>query len=76
MLLEEQAATLAQTNENLQAALSEVKELGGIHSICSTCHNIMADNGEWMKADDFLDKETKMEFSHAICPNCISEYKE
>jgi len=74
LLLTEKEAALTATNEALQNALSQVKELGGIYSICSNCHKIQDDDGEWKCGDSFLMEKTKMEFSHAICPNCIGEY--
>lgn len=73
-MLSQKEASLAESNESLQAALSHVRELGGIHCLCSSCKSILADDGNWMKIDTYLMEKTKMEFSHGICPDCASEY--
>lgn len=74
MTLSQKEATLAEANESLQSALFQVRELGGIHCLCSSCKSILSDDGEWMKIDNYLIKKTKMEFSHGICPDCATEY--
>jgi hypothetical protein len=76
LLVAEKEAALTATNETLQNTLAQVKELGGLHSICTSCHKIQDDDGAWMRVDSFLMEKTKMEFSHAICPNCISDFSE
>lgn len=72
--LRDKEELLKDTNEHLQHALSQVKELGGIHSLCSTCKKIQADDGEWQFVDKFLKEKTKMEFSHCICPECAEHF--
>jgi hypothetical protein len=74
LMLSQKEATLAEANESLQSALLQVRELGGIHCLCSSCKSILADDGEWMKIDNYLIKKTKMEFSHGICTDCATEY--
>jgi len=66
---------LADANTTLQAALAQVQELGGIHSLCTSCKKIKSDDGEWMKIDTYLKEKTKAEFSHGICPDCAEGYK-
>ncbi|VGO20187.1 hypothetical protein [Pontiella sulfatireligans] len=73
-LLEQRDNALAQANASLQAVLGKVKELGGVHSICTSCKMIQDDDGAWMRIDDYLLKKTKMEFSHALCPDCAPKY--
>ncbi len=68
-------AQLEEANNQLQAVLARVRELGGVHSLCGTCKKIMDDQGEWQKVDEFLKKNTKMEFSHCICPDCAEDFK-
>lgn len=65
---------LEETKNTLQDVLSHVHEMGGIHSICSQCKKIQDDKGMWKPIETFLKKETKMEFSHGICPDCAEKY--
>jgi hypothetical protein len=66
---------LEEANTNLQAALAQVQELGGIHSLCTSCKKIKSDDHQWMKIDAYLKEKTKAEFSHGICPDCAESYK-
>ncbi|WP_372846344.1 hypothetical protein [Pontiella sp.] len=66
---------MEETNHQLQAVLSQVKELGGIHNLCSSCKMIQDDQGSWQSIDRFLTQHTKMEFSHCICPDCAETFK-
>jgi hypothetical protein len=68
------AHDLEQANTLLQEKLSQVQELGGIHSFCTSCKKIKADDGEWMRVDTYLKEKTKAEFSHGICPSCAQDY--
>jgi hypothetical protein len=67
---------LVETNVQLQKVLSHVQELGGIHNLCSECKAIQNDNGEWQSVDIYLKAQTKMEFSHCICPDCAEHFHE
>lgn len=68
-------AELEEANERLQTVLSQVKELGGVHSFCGTCKKIMDDQGNWQNTDQFLKTYTKMEFSHCMCPDCAEDFR-
>lgn len=67
-------ASLRQINDTLQGSLSQVREMGGIHSLCSSCKSIMDDDGTWTKIDSYLKDKTKAEFSHGICPDCAEQF--
>ncbi|VGO14314.1 hypothetical protein PDESU_02873 [Pontiella desulfatans] len=73
--LSKKETELEETNDRLQNVLAQVKEPGGIHSLCSTCKKIVDDGGEWQDVDHFLRQHTKMEFSHCICPDCADAFK-
>jgi len=74
MILSKKETALEETNEHLQTALSQVREMGGIHSFCSVCKSILDDDGSWIKIDTYLKEKTKAEFSHGMCPDCAKEY--
>jgi hypothetical protein len=68
--------------EELQAALSNVKQLQGLLPICSYCKRIRGDDQYWQQVDTYLAEHTEAQFSHGICPPCyekaekeIEEYK-
>jgi hypothetical protein len=65
---------LAEANQRLQSALAHVREPGGIYSICTSCRKIKDDDGQWMSVDAYLTEKTKIELSHAICPDCTETY--
>lgn len=65
---------LMNANVNLQNTLSNVREMGGIHGLCTSCKSIQNDAGEWTKIDTYLNEKTKIEFSHGLCPECAAEY--
>jgi len=74
LILSKKGTALKEANDNLQAALAEVREFGGIHSLCTLCKNILDDDGSWKKIDTYLKEKTKAEFSHGICPDCAKEH--
>ena len=61
------------TNNKLEQALKEVKELSGMLPICSCCKKIRDDNGYWNQVEEYLSKNTDVLFSHSLCPNCFEE---
>ncbi len=63
-------AELQNSNARLMVALSEVREPGGIYNLCSGCKSIQDKDGHWQQIDVYLKEQTKMEFSHRICPQC------
>ncbi len=57
----------------LQDAVSQVRMLEGLLPVCSSCHNIRNDDGEWERMDTYLEEHTSVEFSHSICPVCAKK---
>lgn len=56
----------------LEQALKEVKTLRGLLPICAHCKRIRKDNGYWMQIETYIIEQTEAEFSHGICPECIT----
>lgn len=71
---------LKRREEALTQALDEVKTLRGIVPICAACKKIRDDQGYWQQVDVYLHEHTEADFSHGICPECLSklypEYEE
>jgi hypothetical protein len=61
-------------SSDLHQALSEVKYLQGILSICQHCKSIRSDEGDWERLETYVMKHTDAKFSHGICPGCLEEH--
>lgn len=60
--------------KDLQQALAEVKTLRGILPICSYCKKIRNDQGDYEQIEGYIHKKSGVNFSHTICPSCMSEH--
>ncbi|MFQ5578663.1 MAG: response regulator [Anaerolineae bacterium] len=68
--LEAQINEQRRLNEELQAALAEVKTLSGLVPICASCKNIRDDEGYWHKVETYIESHSEASFTHGICPDC------
>jgi hypothetical protein len=59
--------------DQLQVALAEVKQLGGLLPICSSCKKIRDDKGYWTQIESYISHHSEAEFSHSICPDCAKK---
>jgi hypothetical protein len=57
----------------LQGALTEVRTLRGLLPICANCKRIRSDDGGWEQVESYVRAHTHAEFSHAICPDCVTK---
>jgi len=58
----------------LQQALSEVDVLRRIIPICCHCKKIRNDENYWEQVETYIRNRSPVEFSHGICPPCMSEH--
>lgn len=56
----------------LRAALAEVKVLREILPICSYCRKIRDDEHYWHTVEHYVEAHTNTQFSHGICPDCMT----
>jgi len=63
---------LAARVEELQLALSQVKQLSGLFPICSYCKSIRSDENYWQQVDTYLTEHSNAHFTHGICPTCYA----
>jgi len=56
----------------LQDALANVKVLRGLLPICSHCKKIRDDGGSWHMVEVYVREHSDADFSHSICPECLS----
>ncbi len=65
-------------NQNKMALLiiediSLVTELSGLIPICSSCHSIRDDKGDWVSLTKYLQEHSEAELTHDYCPKCAKE---
>jgi len=65
---------LMRSNEQLQAALAEVRQLSGLLPICASCKKIRDADGLWNPVEEYIRNNSCAEFSHALCPECLDKY--
>jgi len=63
---------LAERVAELQAALSNVKQLRGLLPICSYCKRIRGDDQYWQQVEGYIAQHSDAQFSHGICPTCYA----
>jgi PAS domain S-box-containing protein len=66
----------SQLLSELQEAMANVNILSGLLPICSYCKQIRDDEGYWNKLESCISTHTHAQFSHGVCPNCISKARE
>jgi len=57
--------------QNHLKALAQICTLHGLLPICAVCKKIRDEHDIWNSIESFLEKHTKVEFTHDICPECI-----
>lgn len=63
---------VAERTIELETALSEVKTLEGLLPVCSNCKQIRDDEGAWHAMETYVSRHTGADFSHGICPDCVT----
>ena len=64
---------LTQHVQELEEALTNVKQLSGLLPICSYCKKIRDDQNYWERVDAYVTKHSEAQFSHSICPQCYED---
>jgi len=57
----------------LQEAVSKVKLLSGLLSICASCKKIHNEDGQWEYLETYIRNRSAADFSHGLCPECLRE---
>ncbi|MCP3980610.1 MAG: response regulator [bacterium] len=71
LLLQER---LAGKIDELQSALSEVKQLQGMLPICMHCKRIRDDRDTWHRLENYLEEHSDVMFTHSLCQGCLKEH--
>ncbi len=59
--------------KRLNDAIKDVKTLGGLIPICSSCKKIRDDKGYWNQLENYFEQHSTALFSHSLCPGCMDE---
>lgn len=63
-------------NEELRAALGDVKFLSGLLPICAWCRKVRSDDGYWQQLEDYFAARRGVTFTHGICDSCNAKHLE
>jgi len=66
---------LANQNSELEDALSKVKQLEGLISICMYCKKIQNDEKSWQQMETYISQHSEAQFTHGLCPQCFEDLK-
>jgi DNA-binding response OmpR family regulator len=58
----------------LRRARQELRTLHGILPTCAHCKRIRDEQGAWHNLESYVTKHSEAQFSHGICPGCLSVY--
>jgi len=64
---------LADRVQELEAAISRVKQLHGLLPICSYCKKIRDDKNYWQQVEQYVSSHAEVQFSHGVCPQCYEQ---
>jgi hypothetical protein len=57
-----------------ERALRELKVLRGIIPICAHCRRVRSAVGDWQQIESYVRAHSSAEFSHGICPSCLTRH--
>lgn len=52
----------------------EIRTLKGLLPICSHCHKIRDDDGQWQSLEKYIGDRSKASFTHGICNDCLKKH--
>lgn len=61
---------LRQANAELESARAKSGVLSEQLPVCSVCHQVRDDGGDWQALDTYLQERHLASFTHGICPEC------
>ncbi len=67
---------LAGRVDELEKALTEVRQLKRLLPICMYCKSVRDDQDYWHQIEEYIYSETGTDFSHSICPACMEKLKQ
>lgn len=65
---------LAKRIVDLEQAMTQIKTLHGMVTICIHCQHIYNDEASWQRLESYIEQHSNVEFSHGVCPRCMREH--
>lgn len=65
---------LRRVNAELTRSTAEVRTLGSLLPICSSCKKIRDDRGYWNQLEAYITDHSNTQFTHSFCPDCLKSY--
>ena len=69
--LNEEIVERRRVEDELRKALAQIKTLGGLLPICSSCKKVRDDTGYWSQIETYIQENSNAEFTHSLCPHCM-----
>lgn len=66
---------IKERNEKLKLQEEQIHLLHDIIPICSYCRNIRDEEGAWDRLEEYISKNSHIQFSHGICPDCLKDFR-
>ena len=63
---------LAGRVQEIETALERVRALERLVPVCMYCKRVRKDQTYWQEIDEYIHLQTGTDFSHGICPECMS----
>lgn len=60
--------------ERMLGLREELLALEGLLSVCSYCKRIRNAEGAWGSLERYIERRSKAEFSHGVCPDCYDKH--
>jgi CheY-like chemotaxis protein len=64
---------LIQAEDSLRRAMEQIQTLRGLLPICAHCKSVRDDAGYWQAIESYVGLHSAAEFSHSICPDCVTK---
>jgi streptogramin lyase len=58
----------------IDEAVARVRVLRGLLPICAGCKKIRVGDGYWRQIEAYIREHSEADFSHGLCPECVSEW--
>jgi hypothetical protein len=68
------AKRLRKSHQELRCAMAQIRRLEGLLPVCSHCKSIRDERGQWSAIDDYLTRQTDLQLSHGVCPDCLEQH--
>jgi hypothetical protein len=61
-------------NDELRAALRDVKTLSNLLPLCAWCRKVRSDDGYWDELEHYFTARQQVQFTHGICDDCNAKH--